>query len=246
MSLFAANSPQWCAGYLAIHWAGMTVVPLDAGFTEREASNICALVEPAAALCDADHEGLLPRRVRRRMRVDEWSFDCEAAAVEPARLAAGQPLSIIFTSGTTGEPKGVMLSEDNICSNVRVCMEGGYLRPDDRVLLMLPLHHVYACTVVFLSTVCHGGCLVLPLSLKGEDLAGAVQDHGVTVFPTVPQVLGLLRKKIYSGIEAASSVSLVKFPDRPRTIFSVLSPWPRRSGTSTAWPRACRNLASSM
>ena len=204
VALFAANSPQWCAGYLAIHWAGMTVVPLDAGFTEREASNICALVEPAAALCDADHEGLLPRRVRRRMRVDEWSFDCEAAAVEPARLAAGQPLSIIFTSGTTGEPKGVMLSEDNICSNVRVCMEGGYLRPDDRVLLMLPLHHVYACTVVFLSTVCHGGCLVLPLSLKGEDLAGAVQDHGVTVFPTVPQVLGLLRKKIYSGIEAAS------------------------------------------
>ncbi len=200
--LFAGNSPRWCTAYLAIHMAGMTVVPLDAGYTEREVGAICTFVEPAAAICDAEHDPLLPACVSTRIGLDEWAYDAEATAFEPVPLADGQPLSIIFTSGTTGDPKGVMLSERNILSNVEAVVDAGFVRHRDRPLLMLPLHHVYACTVTFLSPLCAGGTLVFPKSIKGEDIGAAIREQGVTIFPTVPQVLGMFRKRMYDTIQS--------------------------------------------
>ena len=209
VALLADNSPHWCAAYLGIHCAGMTVVPLDAGYTEREVSTICEFVKPAAAVCDQAHAGLLPAVVKRRIPVDHWTFEDQGPTAQPVPLRDGQPMSIIFTSGTTGEPKGVMLSEANIASNIDVMLEGRFLRTDDRVLLMLPLHHVYACTVTFLCPLCQGGTLIFPRSLKGEDIAFAVREQGITVFPTVPQVLGLFRKKIRAAIDSAPPVKRV-------------------------------------
>lgn len=211
VALLADNSPHWCAAYLGIHCAGMTVVPLDAGYGQREVSNICAFVKPAAVICDQAHAGLLPAAMKRRISVGNWTFDGQGPQAEPVPLRDGQPMSIIFTSGTTGEPKGVMLSEANIASNIDVVLEGRFLRTDDRVLLMLPLHHVYACTVTFLCPLCYGATLVLPKSLKGEDIAAAVREHGISVFPTVPQVLGLFRKKICAAIDATPALKRAAF-----------------------------------
>ena len=213
IALAAGNSPRWCAGYLAIHMAGLTVVPLDAGYTEREVSNICGFVEPAAAICDAEHAALLPANLDKRIIMDDWAFDADDASFPPVALGHDQPMSIIFTSGTTGDPKGVMLSEGNITSNVAVTLGSDIFRRAGRdvLLVMLPLHHVYACTVTFLCPISHGCTLVLPKSIKGEDIGAAIREQGVTIFPTVPQVLGLFRKRIYDTINSQPFVKRLAF-----------------------------------
>ncbi len=214
VALAANNSPLWCAAYVGIHLAGMTVVPLDAAYTEREVHSICAFVEPAAAIADEAHIDLAPEGLKT-LRLEDLAAP-DDVGFEPERLSDGQPMSIIFTSGTTGKPKGVMLSEGNILSNIEVALGSGFLKPGgmDRPLLMLPLHHVYACTVTFLTPMCAGCTLVFPRSLKGEDIARAVREQGVTVFPTVPQVLGMLRKRLYEGVRSQ--------PFGRRLVFSAL------------------------
>ena len=127
-------------------------------------------------------------------------------------LAPGQPMSIIFTSGTTSDPKGVMLSEENFLSNLAMLESmNGLITGRDRVLAMLPLHHVYPFTCTVLAPLYFGAAIIYPRSLKGEDIFAAVKNHGATAFVAIPRVLELLCDRIFQTAAAQPKIKQALF-----------------------------------
>ena len=172
--LLAAYGPEWCAAYMAIHMAGATVIPMDAQYTADEVQNIYSFTKPAGVLCDTAHRDVLPLESESPVLIDNV-FSAAALSppsgredrgggdFQPVPLPDGAPMSIIFTSGTTGDPKGVMLSEANFMSNVDFLREYRHLISSrDIVLSILPLHHVYGFTGTFLTPLLVGATTVFP------------------------------------------------------------------------------------
>jgi len=213
--LLADYSPRWCAAYMGIHGAGCTVVPLDAQYSKAEVENILGFVNPVAAFADPGHAGLLPDGIEILDVDGVYDRPTAEAAFPDVDLPADAPMSIIFTSGTTGDPKGVMLSPANFMSNVTGLQACRRLVSERDVLLsILPLHHVYGFTCTFLAPVMIGCTAVFPRSIAGPDISEAMKETGVTFLVGVPQVLGLFYRKIYDAV-ADSSFSV-------RAMFALL------------------------
>jgi long-chain acyl-CoA synthetase len=107
--------------------------------------------------------------------------------------------SILYTSGTTGTPKGVMLSHGNFLANAESVMAFQLVNAQDNLLSVLPLHHAFPFTVqlILLFT---GARITFPPSLKAPDLLACMHETGVTALVAVPQLFYLLHKGIFEQI----------------------------------------------
>jgi len=201
VALIGANSARWAAACLGVHLAGATVSPIDPETSDYDLAAMFAILEPDAVICD---RCLAPRFAKTALRIIELEsveFKKDLLPFEPFVLAPEQPLSIVFTSGTTGKPKGVMLSEANFLHNIGTFLGvKGMICENDRVLNLLPLHHVYPFTATLLTPLCAGATIIYPRSLKSEDIMGAAADRGATIMAVVPQVLNGLHNRIFSTV----------------------------------------------
>jgi long-chain acyl-CoA synthetase len=114
-----------------------------------------------------------------------------------AGITAESVAEVVFTSGTTGAPKGVILSHGNIVANVRAVGEVIQARPSDRLLSILPLSHMLEQTVGLLLPLSGGGSVVYPASRQSNEIFRALARHGITAMVLVPQALQLF----YDAIE---------------------------------------------
>ena len=223
--LLASYGPEWCAAYMAVHFTGAAVIPMDAQYSADEIKTIYSFTEPAAVLYDKAHNEVIPMETETSVCIDRVFSSPEGQTDSaPVPLPAESPMSIIFTSGTTGDPKGVMLSESNFMSNVRFMQHyKGLISEKDVILSILPLHHVYGFTCTFLAPVLTGCTVVFPRTISGADIADAVRSRRVTVLVAVPQVLALFHKKIFETVE--------KSPFMVRDLFGTMKDvtrWVRR------------------
>ena len=203
--LLADYSPKWCTAYMGIHAAGFTVVPLDAQYSRAEVENIIGFVNPCGVFADTSHGSLIPDGVQVVDTGGVFETPGQDATLSARDLPEDAPMSIIFTSGTTGEPKGVMLSPGNFMSNVtglRQCR--GLVSEKDVLLAILPLHHVYGFTCTVLAPLLIGCTTVFPRSIAGPDITEALKKTGVTLLVGVPQLLGLFHRKIYDAAQGGS------------------------------------------
>jgi long-chain acyl-CoA synthetase len=206
VALLADYGPNWCAAYMGIHLAGMTVVPLDAQYSKGEIENIIGFVGPVAVFTDASHRSLIPGGNFRVADLSDvyGTFGVDTNFV-PRALPEDAPMSVIFTSGTTGDPKGVMLSPENFMSNVDGLEQcPGLVSEKDVALAILPLHHVYGFTCTFLAPALIGCTVVFPRSIAGPDITEALKETGITLLVGVPQLLNLFHKKIFDAASAGS------------------------------------------
>ncbi len=104
--------------------------------------------------------------------------------------------AIVYTSGTTGVPKGVMLTHGNIASNVAAGLQFIDLGPHDNMISVLPLHHTFECTCGFLAPLAAGGRVTYVESLKSYQLIAAMKETGMTIMLAVP----LLYRLFFDGI----------------------------------------------
>ncbi len=135
--------------------------------------------------------------------VSDSEFSAMAAAVTAQDIAA-----IVYTSGTTGVPRGAMLTHDNITFTAQSVEKSVLWYPDDQVFLFLPLAHVFARTCVY--TALMAGC-TLTFNRSMETLAEDLKSARPHWFPSVPRVYEKVQAKILTAVEAKGGLALKLF-----------------------------------
>ncbi|PYK71068.1 MAG: hypothetical protein DME42_11520, partial [Verrucomicrobia bacterium] len=211
VALFAENSPEWIAAALGIIRAGMVAVPLDVQLGEKTLVHILQDSEARAIITTRKRvewiEKLDLKEKPKLILLDageessaeaDWKQFLENEETELPPVSCDDEAVLFYTSGTTGPPKGVPLSHGNIVSQLDAAAEVDLIKGGDRVLLPLPLHHVYPFVIGMLAPLALGLPLILPFSLSGQQLLRALREGEVTAIVGVPRLYSAL----YSGIEA--------------------------------------------
>jgi long-chain acyl-CoA synthetase len=163
--------------------------------------------------------------------------DVSVGAVRPD--SKGDSLaSLIFTSGTTGTPKGVMLSHKNLTSMVAKLSSLFTLYKHDKLLSVLPLHHTLEFSAGFLMPLMHGASIDYLEELEADTLARALEDQGVTGMVGVPALFQLLERKIYKNVSDAGVLVEKAFDsivDLNRSLRDKL-PWDVSAGKLLFYP----------
>ena len=133
----------------AAQWSGLVVVPLNTRLTPIELTGIVADADPALLVHDPDLATLVPPGVRSIPAAGESAP--HAAIPAPTALEPDSVFTILFTSGTTGRPKGAMLTHANHAASAAASRANLGARGDDRWLVTLPLHHVGGLSILFRS-----------------------------------------------------------------------------------------------
>lgn len=229
--LYGETGFGWVISYLSIHILGGVAVPLDA---ELDAGDILPFITFSHA------KAILTDNRRMDELKSLWTnipspiqiVSIESLSRSPRSSNGFQPhtknpdeiMSIIFTSGTTGTPKGVQLTRRNIESNIEAVLSQIKISNSENILNILPLHHSFACTMGLLTPLRAGATVTFSHSLKSTDLLGAMRETGVTIFPGVPKLFTLLDKEIFKKVDL--------LPTAPRTLFWTLyaiSRWVRET-----------------
>jgi len=208
VAILSENRPEWVIAYLAVLAYGAVVVPLDAQLTDKEVALLLASSETKAVFVSSACRQKLPREAALLILSfdpgDGVSFAGMLAGHRNAELppaqAAGDLAAILYTSGTTGDPKGVMLSQGNLASNLASVIKLGLFDDQDNLLLILPLHHTYAAMACILLPLALGATVTVLNSLKGPDILACMQETGITVLIGVPLLYAGLRRAIFDEI----------------------------------------------
>ena len=209
--LIGENSPDWVLGYFAILCAGAIAVPLDQLISAEELAPICKIAEPAAALrSSAVHKRLgsalgdaHPKLMELDLAELARPFILRGAAKTPPAPPERKALaSIVFTSGSTGAPKGVMLSHTNFAAEVAMLSRVFVLGADDVVLSLLPLHHAFEFTCGMLLPLASGATIVYPLEVDAKTLSRTLADVRPTALIGVPAVWEAVHRRIVDEVEA--------------------------------------------
>jgi long-chain acyl-CoA synthetase len=206
VALLADTSPAWIVASLAVIRTGAVVVPIDSQFGEKALVHI---------LNDSDARLIFTTidQIERIKKVDSdlkiilldddnddrsWRrWMAEKAGTTPS-FQPDEAAVLFYTSGTTGPPKGVPLSHANLAYQLNTLIDSKLVTPADRLLLPLPLHHVYPFVVGMLAPLALGVTIVIPHSLTGPQLVRTLREGEVTIVAGVPR----LYRALYSGIEA--------------------------------------------
>src|SRR5882762_8715648 len=209
--LFSHNAPEWGMTYFGVLRAGATCIPVDAESSIDEIINFARAGEAAGIIISEklyqDHFELRDRLRNEGLTVSIWTFDQvfalpdettedERIALLPQKVTAQTVASLIFTSGTTGRPKGVMLSHRNLTSMVSMLSSVFDMSTKDGVLSVLPLHHTFEFSTGFLTPLSRGAQITYLPELTGEALARAIKNGHVTGMVGVPALWELLHRRI--------------------------------------------------
>ncbi len=209
VGLLCVNGAEFVIAYLGILKVGATVVPLNLMLNPREIAYILAdsgargLIHHQAldAAAEAALEGLpqVEWRVRIGETPDRRSLDFGALtrtlAPAPPELdpdRGDEVAAILYTSGTTGRPKGAMLTHRNLLSNCDSVAQALLFNEGDRVLVVLPMFHAFAATVGMLTPLMNGLALVPLARFEPKLVSRAIEEHGASVFLGVPSMYGTL------------------------------------------------------
>jgi len=211
--LLSENRSEWMVAYLAVVSFGAVIVPLDAQLTEKEVTVLLSSSGARGVFVSAACRQKLPQDTSLLV----ISFDPgdgvlfsgmitahHDAAIPPAP-AFNELAALLYTSGTTGDPKGVMLSQGNLASNLASAIKLNIVEQTDNLLCLLPLHHTYPAMACMLLPLALGGQVTILNSLKGPDILACMQETGITILLGVPQLFTGLRNAIFDGIQKKSS-----------------------------------------
>jgi long-chain acyl-CoA synthetase len=229
LALLADNHPRWVATYLGIIAAGCAVVPLDTNLHADQLSRLLKDSGSSLGFCDVRHAavsqnavegspfGLVlmdPERAANLTTTAKWLGSLSAifergpgtfqrAACEPDDLA-----SLLYTSGTTSDPKGVMLTHSNLLAEVEAIFNWFDIGPDDALLGVLPMFHVLALMANLMLPLVKGSRVCYLETLNSTQLLRALEERGITALAMVPQFFYLIHERIFQ--EAAKRGALVQ------------------------------------
>ena len=203
------NCYAWVVTYMAVICGVGVIVPVDKEIPAEELANIAQVseaslviygpksaekveaVDPAVERYSFAKLDELIRSGKRRMAEGDRSY--LDAIIDPDVMSA-----LIFTSGTTGVSKGVMLSHHNLCFDIYEARQMLFCGPKDVCLSVLPLHHVYECTVGFLAQLWSGSSVAFSEGVRY--ISRNMQEVHPTIVLCVPLLLETLYHKLWLNI----------------------------------------------
>ena len=208
VGIIAENHPTFVAAMLAVTAADAIAVPLDVQYS---ASQLRAIVQHAGikiilgvsrTFSDWNDgvDGVEKVQMDAGNIVQELHEMGEPQDFDPEAVHTDEAL-ILYTSGTTSDPKGVVLTHENILSNVFAILKKGIVRPQDRVLAFLPLHHAYAISATLFTPLLSGAKMIFPANISSGELVACMRETKATIFVGVPQVYALMHRAICDKME---------------------------------------------
>ena len=232
VAILADNHPRWVAAYLGIIAAGGTTVPLD---TAYHADQVAKLLRDSGAtllICDPKHlETSLQAVADSETAIVLTSTDRQPGTALPAKVvssldgifakyterlrpvprAPNDVASLLYTSGTTADPKGVMLTHANLLAEADAVFAWAHIGPDDAILGVLPLFHVLSQMANLLLPLVAGTRVVYLSTLNTTELLRALRERNVTAFAVVPQFFNLIHERIFKEVQQCGALARFAF-----------------------------------
>jgi long-chain acyl-CoA synthetase len=210
VAILAHNDAQWCAAYLGTLRIGAIVVPLD---TNYSAPQVATIVRDSGARL------LIVSQKLRKQAADAGialaDLHQEPVSTNPLEhLEPVEPSStavILYTSGTTSDPKGVMLSHANLIAERDAAFAVVDVSDRDSILGVLPLFHSLAQLANLLLPFAVGARVVFLETLNSTDLVSALSQRKITIFACVPQFFYLIHQRVMDQVRKSGLITRVVF-----------------------------------
>ena len=230
VAVIGNNRYEWCTTYLGVTTAGRVIVPLDKALTDKEIEKLLKRSEADAIVYDEKYQTAVDEAVAQGCNIKykicmdktntpgvinyedilkdgEKIISSGKAKYDDVKLKENEMYVMLFTSGTTNEPKAVMLSQENICKNVSNYQYNFLVYQTDTLLSFLPIHHTFECSITFLYGTFCGATIAFCEGLRY--IANNLKDFKVSVFVAVPLVLETMAKKIQKAINDSGKKALI-------------------------------------
>ncbi|MBC7929403.1 MAG: AMP-binding protein, partial [Rubrivivax sp.] len=213
--LVSHNAPEWGMSYFGVLKAAATCVPVDPESSTEELINFMRASGATGLIlgekADAEHGDLQQQLATAGLDARLWRYaeifeltdeetEDERIALLPPRVSPNTVASLIFTSGTTGQPKGVMLSHKNLTHMVSMLASVFEMDTGDGILSVLPLYHTFEFSTGFLTPFSRGTQITYLAELSGEELARSIKNNYVTGMVGVPALWELLHRRIMTRL----------------------------------------------
>lgn len=229
--LIGNNRYEWCITYFATTTGNMVIVPMDKALPDNEIESLVKRSEAEVAVFDKKYAEVM-KKIKKDdstnlnmlicmdeiedIEIEKFSdllnkgnklVESGDKKYDKIKVNPNEMSIMLFTSGTTNEPKAVMLSQKNICANLTDIACWVKLYPTDRLLSFLPIHHTFECTITFLYGFYCGSTVAFCDGLKyiQKNLA----EYKISIFVAVPLVLETMYKKITKAIEEKGKTKLI-------------------------------------
>lgn len=208
------NSPEWAVAYLATLFAGAVVVPIDYQLHDHEIANLVAAGGARVLFIDEerfDHfrenRGALQGVLSLSQKHEPYIYTLHAPSEFPVTPAKSEDLAaIMFTSGTTGRPKGVMLTHENFVSDCFLAQANLTIFSEDVFYALLPIHHSYCMLAVFIESLSVGAETVFGKRVAVSQILHDLRAARVTMFLGVPMLFNKLLAGIMKGVREKGPV----------------------------------------
>jgi long-chain acyl-CoA synthetase len=228
VAVISENRVQWSMTYFTTMCFNMVIVPIDKNLNHNEILNIIHESEAKAIVFSDGYEALMKEKrdsllnLKYYINMDSKEhkdeifsmtkmIEAQSASIKRLpEIIPNEMAEIIFTSGSLGRAKGVMLTQKNIASNLMAMTSMIQIVPEDRFLSVLPIHHKYECTCGLLCPLYAGGSAHYARSLK--TVVDDLQKVKATILLGVPLLYDKMFKKIYKGIQEDKLKSLIVPP----------------------------------
>ncbi len=219
-AILADNDFRWVAAYLGVQRLAAIPVPLDTSYKPQQiaallrdsgarlifvAPRFLAAVREAIASSGSSAEIVMLHGAADQLA----TFDALQEAhgntpLPPCPATPDDPAVILYSSGTTGDPKGVVLTHSNVLAEATAVFDRVHISESDALLGVLPLFHALAQVANLLLPFCVGAAVVYLEQLNTTELLRALRDRGITVFVCVPQFFYLIHQRVMEKVAASN------------------------------------------
>ena len=216
------NSPEWALAYFGISFAGCTIVLLDYSLHTEDMEKILSFGDVDRLFIDGekinvvDKDGKLFKEkisLEKDGKGHKYVLDLNGPEVELPKMSSEDTAAILFTSGTTGTPKGVMLTFTNFMSSALNSQRLFNVYSTDVFYVILPIHHAYTMTAVLLETIISGASAVFGKRLVTPIMLKELKEGKVTMLLAVPMLFNKLLAGLMAGVhkQGAFKEGLIHF-----------------------------------
>ena len=232
IAIIGNNRYEWCTTYLAVTTGNMVIVPLDKALPDNEIETLLERSKAEAVIFDKKYVEIMKKvkknissKVNTLICMDDFEdeeinrysdlltngydlIEKGSNKYDEIKIDKDKMSILLFTSGTTALPKGVMLSQQNVCANVSTMATWAKVYESDVLLSFLPIHHTFECGITFLYGIYCGATIAFCDGLKY--IQKNMVEYKVSILVAVPLLLETMYKKILKGIEDKGKTKLIK------------------------------------